>query len=71
MKCPLKKIKTIHIKGKKGNISSRNSMFHHLSCSDGFIEDFLDCIEKECAAWNVEDKICNYLSGKRSIKIYM
>jgi hypothetical protein len=65
MKCPLRKdIRTLY---QGGNIDQ----CHQMQYADGLREEFLDCIEGECAAWNKEEKLCNYLSGKRQIEIRM
>ncbi len=60
MKCPLRKIRVGY------NANGDRNYFPHTS---EVRDDFRDCIESECAAWNPDDKLCNYLSGKRKVEI--
>jgi len=58
MKCPLRK---------SIDYSERSYKEHNPYQDRRTVENFMNCIEAECAAWNKDDKICNYFSGKRKV----
>lgn len=41
----------------------------YLTHCSALLTVFLPCIKEQCAAFNKEEKICNYLSGKRNVEI--
>lgn len=64
MKCPLRKQTHTTPELTRGD-------FQYLRAASGWKEEFLDCIKEDCTAWNKEEKICNYLSGKRNVEVRM